>query len=278
MIITGDVVFEEVVALVEQYFSQWQPKKVSYTELNDPINAPTTTLHFVEMPNAVQTEIALLNLASLSRQNPDYFPIMVANQVLGGGGEARLFLNLREDKGYTYGAYSSFRTEHKTKSIFRAGSSVRNEVADSATVEILKEVKRLTNEAITNEELELVKAKYAGNFILSLENPELIASFAFNVLTQDLDKDFYKDFLKNINAVQPKDVLRVAKKYLLYDQARIVVTGKGREILGALENISFEGKKLPIEYHDKYGNSIERPDYEVKLPEGINAYYVITSF
>ena len=276
LIITGDVVFEEVVALVEQYFSQWQPKKVSYTELNDPINAPTTTLHFVEMPNAVQTEIALLNLASLSRQNPDYFPIMVANQVLGGGGEARLFLNLREDKGYTYGAYSSFRTEHKTKSIFRAGSSVRNEVADSATIEILKEVKRLTNEAITNEELELVKAKYAGNFILSLENPELIASFAFNVLTQDLDKDFYKDFLKNINAVQPKDVLRVAKKYLLYDQARIVVTGKGREILGALENISFEGKKLPIEYHDKYGNSIERPDYEVKLPEGINAYYVIT--
>ena len=132
MIISGDVVFEEVVALVELYFSQWQPKKLSYSELNDPINAPTTTLHFVEMPNAVQTEIALLNLASLSRQNPDYFPIMVANQVLGGGGEARLFLNLREDKGYTYGAYSSFRTEHKTKSIFRAGSSVRNEVADSA--------------------------------------------------------------------------------------------------------------------------------------------------
>ena len=103
LIISGDVVFEEVVALVELYFSQWQPKKLSYSELNDPINAPTTTLHFVEMPNAVQTEIALLNLASLSRQNPDYFPIMVANQVLGGGGEARLFLNLREDKGYTYG-------------------------------------------------------------------------------------------------------------------------------------------------------------------------------
>lgn len=275
MIVSGDVVFEEVVALVEQYFSRWEAKKRSYTELNDPINAQTTTLHFVEMPNAVQTEIALLNLASLSRQNPDYFPIMVANQVLGGGGEARLFLNLREDKGYTYGAYSSFRTEHKTKSIFRAGSSVRNEVADSATVEILKEVKRLTNEPITNEELELVKAKYAGSFILSLENPELIASFAFNVLTQDLDKDFYRDFLKNINAVQPEDVQRVAKKYLLYDQARIVVTGKGREILDALENISFEGKKLPIEYHDKYGNSIERPNYDVKAPEGINASYII---
>ena len=89
MIVSGDVVFEEVVALVEQYFSRWEAKKRSYTELNDPINAQTTTLHFVEMPNAVQTEIALLNLASLSRQNPDYFPIMVANQVLGGGGEAR---------------------------------------------------------------------------------------------------------------------------------------------------------------------------------------------
>ncbi len=275
LIVSGDVVFEEVVTLVERYFSQWKPKKSSYTKLNRPINAPTTTLHFVEMPNAVQTEIALFNLASLSRQNPDYFPIMVANQVLGGGGEARLFLNLREDKGYTYGAYSSFRTEYKTKSIFRAGSSVRNEVADSATVEILKEVKRLTNEPITNEELELVKAKYAGSFILSLENPELIASFAFNVLTQDLDKNFYKDFLKNINEVQPEDVQRVAKKYFLYDQARIVVTGKGREILDALENISFEGKKLPIEYHNKYGNSIERPDYDAKAPDGINASYII---
>jgi len=263
LIVVGDITFEEVAGLVKKNFGRWKAKNIMVPPVAVPENTPSTSLHYVDMPNAVQTEIAVVNLASLTRKDSDYFPVLIANQVLGGGAEARLFQNLREDKGYTYGSYSSFNTNHKTKSKFRASSSVRNAVADCAVVEMLKEIKKLAQEPITQEELDLVKAKYAGAFILSLEDPELIADFAYNVITQDLDKDFYRNFLKNINAVTSKDVQRVAKDYFLANQASIFVTGKGRDILDALEHISFNGKKLPLHYYDKFGTSIERPNYEM---------------
>lgn len=275
LVVVGDVVFDAVVELAKQHFGQWKAEKIDKPNITINSNPPTTSLHYVDMPNAVQSEIAIANLASLTRKNPDYFPVLIANQILGGGSEARLFQNLREDKGYTYGSYSSFRTNHKTKSQFKATSSVRNAVADSAVIEMLHEIHKLAREPITKEELELVKAKYAGAFILSLEDPELIANFAYNVITQNLDKDFYRNFLKNVNAVTSKDVQRVAKDYFLAEQARIFVTGKGREILEGLENISFEGKKIPISYHDKFGVPIGRPNYEATAPEGITAPYVI---
>ena len=213
------------------------------------------------MPNAVQSEIAVLNTTSLDKNNPDYFAAILANQILGGGGEARLFLNLREDKGYTYGAYSRMSDSHKTKALFKATTSVRNAVSDSAVVEMIYEVDRIGSELVTDEELEIVKAKYAGNFVISLEDPETIANFALNIKTQNLDPNFYKNYLKNINAVSKEDIFRVAKKYFKSDQAKIVVTGKGSDILDALEEILYKGKKLNVSYYDQYGNPIERPNY-----------------
>jgi len=275
LVVVGDVVFDEVVALAQKHFGSWKAKKNSKTTLTTNSNPPTTSIHYVDMPNAVQSEIAIANLASLSRKNPDYFAVVIANQILGGGAEARLFLNLREDKGYTYGSYSSFSLNHKTMSQFKASSSVRNAVADSAVIEMLHEIHKLARGPITTDELELVKAKFAGSFILSLENPNLIADFAYNVITQDLDKDFYRNFLKNVNAVQAEDVQRVAKDYFLAGQARIFVTGKGKDILEGLENISYEGKKIPVSYHDKFGKPIARPNYESTTPEGVTAPFVI---
>ena len=177
----------------------------------EPSNTTETEIAFVEMPNAVQSEIAFLNTASLDKNNKDYFPALLANQILGGGGEARLFLNLREDKGFTYGAYSGLSDSHKTKARFRASTSVRNAVTDSAVVELLYEVNKIRTELVSEEELELVKAKYAGNFVISLEDPETIANFALNIKTQNLPADFYKNYLKNINKVTRDEVLAAAK-------------------------------------------------------------------
>ena len=244
----------------------------------EPSNSTETEIAFVEMPNAVQSEIAFLNTASLDKNSKDYFPALLANQILGGGGEARLFLNLREDKGFTYGAYSGLSDSHKTKARFRASTSVRNAVTDSAVVELLYEVNKIRTELVSEEELELVKAKYAGNFVISLEDPETIANFALNIKTQNLPADFYKNYLKNINKVTRDEVLAAAKKYFLSNNAQIVVTGKGSDILEGLEQIQFQEKPLKVRYFDKWGEAIDRPDYSKTTPEGVTASTVINQY
>lgn len=163
------------------------------------------------MPNAVQSEIALVNTINLKKKDDDYFPILVANKILGGGGEARLFLNLREDKGYTYGAYSSTGND-KYAATFVASASVRNEVTDSSVVAFLDEIYKIRNEQVTASELARAKAKLTGDFVLSLEQPSTIANFAMEIETEDLDDDFYEEYLEKIDEVTAEDVQRVAKK------------------------------------------------------------------
>ncbi len=276
--VVGDFDATTIKKQMNTAFGKWQGKKVTTPSIITPENTKATEIIFVEMPNAVQSEIAVMNTVTLNKKNPDYFSVLLANQILGGGAEARLFLNLREDKGFTYGAYSQMRDSHKTKGLFRASTSVRNAVTDSAVVEMINEVDRLALEPISDEELELVKAKYAGNFVISLENPETIAQFAYNIKTQNLGAHFYRNFLQNINAVSKEDIQRVANKYFLSNNARIVVTGKGSDILKPLENITFKGQKLTVDYRDKYGNKIERPDYNKAAPEGITAASVIEGY
>ena len=278
IVVIGDIDFNTVKKMVTDKFKGWSPGKVEKQSYPEPENIAETAINFVEMPNAVQSEIAVMNMASLDKLNPDYFPVIIANQILGGGGEARLFLNLREDKGFTYGSYSRFSDNHKTKARFRASTSVRNAVTDSAVVEILKEVNRLSEELVTDDELSLVKAKYTGSFVLGLEKPETVAQNALNIKTQNLPENFYKTFLQKINAVTKEDVQRIAKKYFLGNQARIVVTGKGSDVLEPLETIDYKGRTLKVSYFDKYGNPTERPEFSKVMPEGTTAKSVINSY
>ena len=123
--------------LTQRYFGDWKRGKITKSIFETPKNLDQTAISFVEMPNAVQSEISVLSIAKIDKNDPDYYPLLIANQILGGGAEARLFLNLREDKGYTYGSYSRYSFNHKTNSRFRAYASVRNAVTDSSVVELL---------------------------------------------------------------------------------------------------------------------------------------------
>jgi len=277
LVIVGDVMLEPIKKEVTQAFKTWKKKKLIANTFPNPTNVEQTQIDFVEMPNAVQSEIAVINTNALKRSDPEYFDGIIANQILGGGAEARLFLNLREDKGFTYGAYSQMNTHHKTQSRFKAGTSVRNAVTDSAVVEILYEINRIREELVDDEALALVKAKYAGNFIRSMEDPETIADFQLDILTENLPHDFYKTFLKKVNAVTKEEVQKAAQKYLLGSQARVVVTGKGSDILSALESINLDGKNLKVNYYDSYGNSIARPDYESQIAD-ITAAQIINYY
>jgi zinc protease len=273
--IVGDIDFKTAKKLTQKYFGKWAKGKVIPSDFPKPENVTQTQIAFVEMPNAVQSEISVVSTANLDRNNPDYFALTIANQILGGGGEARLFLNLREDKGYTYGSYSRFSINHKTKSQMRAFTAVRNAVTDSAVVQLLYEIGRMSKEMVTEEELKLVKEKYAGSLIRSMEKPENIANFAYNTKTQNLPANFYNNLLKNIQKVTREDISRVSKKYFDPSLMRVVVTGKGSDILTPLENIDFNGQKLKVLYFDKYGNATERPEFSKPLPEGLTAKKVI---
>ncbi|NNC62163.1 MAG: insulinase family protein [Eudoraea sp.] len=278
LVVIGDVNFEEVKELVTEAFTPWTKASPPSLSFSKPMDAQYTQINFVDVPNAVQSEIAVQNLVDLKMKDADYLPAIVANQILGGGGEARLFLNLREDKGYTYGSYSRIGDNKYVPSRFSASASVRNMVTDSSVVELLKEIDKIAKEPVSAKELENTKAKYVGNFVMALERPSTIARYALNIETEDLPKDFYKTYLERINAITIEDVQAAARKYFSVDNARVVVAGKGSEVLENLEKVTFNGKSVPVKYFDKYANKAEKPNYEASVPEGVTVQSVIDKY
>ena len=278
LVVIGDVEFDQVKELVTKNFTPWTkavPPSLSYSE---PKDAQYTQINFVDMPNAVQSEISVQNLVNLTMKDDDYLDALIANRILGGGAQARLFLNLREDKGYTYGSYSGIGDNKYGPTTFRATASVRNMVTDSSVVELLKEIDKISSEPVSAEELANAKAKYVGNFVMALERPQTIANYALNIETEGLPKDFYKTYLERINAVSIDDVQNAAKKYFSSSNARVVVTGKGSEVLENLEKVNFGGKAVPVLYYDKTADKAEKPDYDAALPEGITATSVLEKY
>lgn len=278
LVVIGDIKFDEVKELVTENFTPWTRAVPPSLEYSRPSDALFTQINFVDMPNAVQSEVSVQNLVDLKMKHNDYLDALLANRILGGGAQARLFLNLREDKAYTYGSYSSLGNDKYAPAIFSASASVRNAVTDSAAVEIMKEVDKIIREPVSDEELKNAKAEYVGNFVMALERPETIARYALNIETEDLPGDFYKTYLERLNAVSKEDVQKAAQKYLTSGNTRVVVVGNGREVLENLEKITFDGKPVPVRYYSKTGEKVAKPDYKVTIPEGVTAESVIEKY
>lgn len=276
LVIVGDVKFKEVKKEVERLFGSWKKATAPQLTYSDPKDVQYSQINFIDTPNAVQSEIALVNLSNLKMTDKEYFAVLLANQVLGGGGEGRLFLNLREKHGWTYGAYSSIGSG-KYINKFRSGSSVRNAVTDSAVVEVFNELKRIRTELVSEEDLKNAKAKYVGNFVMQIEKPSTIAIYALNKETQGLPEDFYENYIKNINAVTAEDIKNAANKFFLTDQTRVIIVGKAADVLPGLEVMS-KREKLPIFYFDKYGNPTQKPEMKKPVPAGVTAQTVLNDY
>ena len=278
LILIGDIKPNEIKQQIKKLFGPWKGKKNVGEPFIPAKNASELSVYFTDMPSTVQSQIAVIFTTEIKKTSPDYFAVLLANRILGGGGQSRLFTNLREDKGYTYGAYSSFSVPKYTKARFRASAKVRNTVTDSAVVEMVKEIDKIRELPVSQKELDQAKAKYVGNFVLALEQPSTIAQYALSILTEGLPSDFYTTYLQKINAVSIEDIQRVTQKYFHLNNARIFVTGKGSEVLENLEKVAPFDKTLPIKFYDKYGRKVERPDYDSSLSEGVDVSSVINAY
>ncbi|WP_272021703.1 M16 family metallopeptidase [Olleya namhaensis] len=274
LVIVGDVDFKTVEKQVKKYFKKWDKGIDFSTNLITPSpNVANTQIDFVDMPNAVQSNVALTNNVVLEMNDLDYHAVLIANKILGGGFNSYLNMNLREANGWTYGARSSIGTSRYGASRFSASTAVRNMVTDSTVIETLKEIKRIKNEPVTAEALANAKAKYVGDFVLALESPQTIARYALRIKLNKLPSDFYKTYLSKINAVTVEDVQRVANKYFKPENARIIIVGKGSEVISGLEKTG-----IPINYYDKYANPVAKPEFSKPIPAGVTAKTVLDNY
>jgi zinc protease len=271
LVVVGDVKFADIKTKIETAFEVWTKGAAPNLSYSEPRNVQYTQINFVDVPNAVQSEISLVNTVNLKMTDKDYFPALLANSILGGGAEGRLFLNIREKHGWTYGAYSSIGAG-KNVAKFRAGASVRNAVTDSAVVEFINEVKRIRKDLVSAEDLKIAKANYIGNFVIQIQKPETVANYALRTETQTLPADFFENYIKSMNAVTAEDIKRVANKYFLADNIRILIVGKGSEVIKGLERL-----KIPIFYFDKYGLPAKKTE-EKKADASVTVKSVVDKY
>lgn len=268
--VVGDVKAKKVKKLFKTYFGEWASAEVPTHNYEMPASIEKTMVAFVDRQASVQSEIRIGNPIVLHPGDADIDAMRVMNTILGGGSMGRLYNNLRETHGYTYGAYSSFGTDELV-SAFTANASVRNEVTDSAVHEFLFELDRIRTGDITDEEMAQAKAYIMGSFGRSLERPGTIANFEISTARYNLPADYYANYLKRVESVTKEDIKRVAEKYIAGGNLLITVVGKGQDVAPTLER--FGG----IAYFDIYGNPTEAPSF-LTMPKGVTAKDVIDNY
>ncbi|MDN4166177.1 pitrilysin family protein [Cytophagales bacterium LB-30] len=267
--IVGDINKKDAEKLVNKYFGGWKKGTVPTHSYPAQVAPAKTKVVVVDRPSSVQSVINITYPVDLKPGTPEAIKTRVMNQILGGSGTARLFMNLREDKAFTYGAYSSLSADELVGT-FSANASVRNEVTDSAVVELLYEMNKIVKEKVTEEELQKVKNNITGSFARSLENPSTIASFALNIERYKLPKDYYANYLKTVEALTLEDIQATARQFVRPDNAYIVIVGNGKQIVPGL------GKFGEIEYRDVYGK-VYVPEV-TDIPQGLTAAKVIENY
>jgi zinc protease len=231
--IVGDVTPAEFLPRLKAALAGW--KKTEWTPKTpaDPTPAESPRVLVVNRPGSVQTNLMMGNIA-INRTSADYVAFTVMNQVLGAGSTARLFNNLREDKGYTYGAYSSF-TANMFPGPWRATSEVRTDVTEGAMREFFNEFRRIREEKVPESELEEKKRAVVASFALSLESPQSLLSLSITRKVYGLPQDYWDTYPAKISAVTADDVQRVARKYLSLDNIQIVAVGDAAKIKPVME-------------------------------------------
>ena len=231
--VIGDISQEQVHSLVEKLFGAWQNTK-SIEKKQVPLpQIKGRSVHLVDRPGSVQSNIAVCRTGP-KRNTPDLPEVLVLNSTLGGGFSGRLFQNLREAHGWTYGAYSAFDPRRDAGS-FQASAETRNEVTAPAITEILKEIDRICKEPAQEAELALQREYNVGNYLLSLEKSERTAQRVQDIDLYGLPQDFYKTYARRMGSVTPLLMEATAQTHLSSEDVSIIVVGEAKEVKSALE-------------------------------------------
>lgn len=246
--VVGDVTLKEILPKIERAFGDWKQGDVPKWDVPQAPAPGAAKIYLIDRPGSVQTVLQLGNLG-ITRTDPDYFAVLLMDKVVGGGPAARLFMNLREDKGYTYGAYSGFGGS-KYRGTWQASSEVRTNVTEGAMKEFMYELKRIRDERVPATELEDAKRSLIGGFALSLEQPQGLLQ---NIITQkiyNLPADYWDAYPQKVAAITADEVQRAAQKYVDLAHMQIVAVGdasKVRDVLakyGAVEIYDADGKPV----------------------------------
>ena len=267
--IVGDVNPKKIKKMIQSHFGKWERGQIQPISYETPKAPEKTRVNLVNRSNSVQSVINISYPVKLAIVDKDVIPVKVMNTILGSGFSSKLNMNLREDKGYTYGARSSLFTDDLI-SKFSAGANVRNEVTDSSIVQILKEMIEMIDGNITSEELNLAKNSIAGSFSRSLEQPQTVARFAVNAVKYSLPDQYYSTYVQRVQAVTIEDVKAMALKYITPENAHINVVGKASEIA---DNLAQFGE---LKYFDLDGKEVDPA--LAKLPDGLTTEKVLNDF
>ena len=231
--IAGDITPKDAVAKLEKALAAWKGGPVKHPSL--PMEGPLTEkkVMLISRPNSVQTLLTIANRA-IDRNSPDYIECQVMNRVLGSGPSSRLFRNIREEKGYTYGIGSGFSAS-KVLNFFSANTSVRTEVTEPALAELLKEFQSIREVPVPAVELADAKSAIVAGFVLALENPTGVLSRWIEQREYGLPEDYWDQYTAKVQAVSAADVQRVAKKYVPVDTAQIIAVGDASKIAELLK-------------------------------------------
>lgn len=245
LIVLGDFDNNKIEEQIKTTFGSWQKGERKAAELAAAAEHKNRRVYLVDRPGSVQTALMIGNLG-IKKKDPDYFATRVMNQILGGSAHSRLFLNIREQKGYTYGAYSNMAARIHPDA-FSAGASVRTEVTAPAVKEFLLELDRIRDSAVTKEELDDAKAYLVGSYQLGLETQSGFAQRLLEVELFDMPADYLETFTKKIMAVEPADVQRAANRVIQSKDLVITAVGDASKIKPGLESFG------QIELYDSSG-------------------------
>ncbi|MEP6568488.1 MAG: pitrilysin family protein [Acidobacteriota bacterium] len=264
LFVAGDVQQDSILQQVESLFGDWQPGTVAGDDFPAPPERHSRAAYIVDRPGSAQANIVIAN-AGVTRTSPDYFPLLLMHTVLGANASSRLFMNLREEKGYTYGAYSSLDAR-RTAGTFRATAEVRTAVTGDSLKEFFYELNRIRTEPVSEKEMGDAKSYLTGVFPLRLETQEGLVDQLLQIKMFGLPENYLETYREQIQAVTTEQVLAVAKKYVTPDEAAIVIVGDGAQLLEQVKPYAEE-----MEFYNTAGKKKNPPTAASYSPEAAAA-------
>jgi zinc protease len=246
--ISGDISMADARRLVDAKLGGWTKAGADAPRVTDPAPLTGAKIYFIGRPNSVQTNL-IVGGQAIERTNPDYDALQVMNRVLGGGPTGRLFIHLREEKGYTYGIGSSL-TALMHRGDWAASTSVRTEVTEPALHDLLAEIAQMRDQPITDQELADAKRAMIASFALSLESPSTLLSYSVTRWRYNLPADYWDKYADRVSTVTKERAQEVARKYLAPERLQIVAVGDPAKVadvlkkLGAIEAYDADGKRI----------------------------------